>query len=186
VLAYNCKKTGDVVQRHDAIRDLFLAEAHLAGVPTSREFTLQLKDKTYRPDFLLPQGVPGLTPSLTAFDVVVHNNFADTQIERSSREDLSAAKAGEAYKEHKFIHKIDVEFIPIALEVTGGHVKGIEPLVHYLMRQKALVTGLSFAELTSRFWQRLSVTLQRHLGTAVQKRKVGALDQGIAEKDDSP
>jgi hypothetical protein len=185
--AYGCKKTGDVVQRHDAIRDLFVGEARAAGIAAEREMTLKLSgNSTYKPDFAFPLGVPGLTARHTAFDLVVINNLAASHVARAATEALYAAKLGETHKNqaHKAdLKAIGVDFIPIAFELTGGHVAGIEPVIAYMMGQKALLTGQTFPELMAHFWQLLSVTLQRHLGSSVQRRRIMALDAPYERED---
>jgi hypothetical protein len=179
--ALTCMSTGDVVHRHHALRDIFVAETQLAGVAVSKELTLQLTSKmTYRPDFLFSQPIPGYTKHITAFDVVVQNNFAKYLIGKCASEPLAAAKAAEGRKDKERddeLRALGVDFIPVAFEVTGGHTTSIDPVVNYLMRQKALLTGEPFADHLAHFWQLISVTLQSHVGAAIQKRRIVALEE---------
>ena len=61
--------------------------------------------------------------------------------------------------------------VPLAFEATGGHSPDVSPIAHYFIAQRALMTGVPFAELSVNFWQRLSVCIQKSNATAILSRR---------------
>ena len=152
---------------------------------TVEDTIMKTAKSTYRADFLFSHGIPGISDGPTAFDVTVTCPLNATSVSRASREDLSAAHVAENHKNRE--QKADLlalgyGFIPLPFETTGGHTGQVATLVHYLAQQKAVMTGIPFAENVTRLWELLSVTLQRANAFAIKRRYV----QLLPTSDESP
>jgi len=168
--ALSAMKEGGVVQRHNELNKVIANEARDASLGMSVDTqTLALsRNETYRPDILLAMPLPGITTRPTALDLVVTNPFAKTEINRAAKEPLSAASRGHERKlreNEDRLGKAGFDFLPMAFETTGGHMPTVATVMHYILGQKALIMDLPFGEITSNFWQRFSVTLQRMQAT---------------------
>jgi hypothetical protein len=58
-------------------------------------------------------------------------------------------------------------FVPLAFEATGGHTTLVEQVMHYILEQKQIMTGVPFAESTTRLWQLISIAIARHNAQAI-------------------
>lgn len=177
-----CMPMGDVVHRHNDIYRVLITEARLGMISLSVEDTiLKTAKSTYRADFLIPTGIPRISDRPTAFDVVVTCPLNQTLVKRAAANDLASADAAEKrkYKEQKEdLEKLGYGFVPVPFETTGGHTALVATLVHYLAQQKAIMTGIPFAENVTRLWELLSVTLQRANAFAIKRRYLQLLPTG--------
>lgn len=175
-----CMPEGDVVHRHNLVYDLFVQEARAGGIGVKVEHEIFLNhDRSYRADFVTSYGIPGLTERTTCFDLTISCPLNGSNVSQAGRKDLYTAMQAEARKNKKHkenLEQVKYDFIPLAFETTGGHSPNVTPVVHYLLDQKAKMTGIPFNDLASRFWQHLSITLQSANAAAIQRRLKESLD----------
>jgi hypothetical protein len=172
--ALSAMKEGGVVQRHNELNKVIAREARhaLLGASVDDQAIPLPNNETYRPDILFSMPFPGLTTRPTALDLVVTSNFAKTEIKRAAKEPLSAARSGHERKLRENsdrLDKVGFDFLPMALETTGGHMPTVVSVMHHILGQKAIVKDLPFGELTSAFWQRFSVTQQKTQATMLMR-----------------
>jgi len=128
---------------------------------------------TYRPDIILSRGIPGYHDGPIGLDIVVTCPLNKTQISKAAGRDLASAIAASDRKDSEqrdALKKIHYGFMPLAFETTGGHTEEVETLVHYIAKEKQLMTGTPFGENATYLWELLSVTLQRANAFAIKKR----------------
>lgn len=162
--ARHCPKYGDLVNRHNAGVKLIANEFKAALINCTVEQRIDTsKSTSYTPD-ITSEPLPGLSSRAIAFDLTVINPLSDTMFEDAARKDLAAASEGEARKTRLHLDEMDrrgYDFIPLALEATGGHAPKIAEVMHNVLRQKHVLSGVPFPELTNRFWYSFAVSLQR-------------------------
>ena len=170
-----CMKEGGVVHRHNDAYRVFVTEARRGFIPLSVETKIQVtSDETYTADILLPYGIPGYSSRPTALDLTITTNFNATMVKKAAKTYLAAALSGKTRKENEHEKDLDalgIDFFPLAFESTGGHSPDVAPIAHYFIAQNALMTGIPFAELSTNFWQRLSVSIQKSNATAIYWRR---------------
>lgn len=169
-----CMSTGDVVHRHNDLYRPIIAEARSGMIGLSVELTIRkTENATYRPDIIFSRGIPGFHDGPTGLDVVVTCPLNKSQVKRAAGQDLITALTAVQRKEKEQkedLQKINYGFMPLAFETTGGHSDEVATLVHYIAKEKQLMTGSPFGENATYLWELLSVTLQRANGLALQKR----------------
>jgi hypothetical protein len=184
-----CSHEAMPTKRHNEITRLFVKTAREGALSVSYEVTYQHSaERTYRADFVLAHGVPGKTKGTTGFDVTLTNTTAGYVVGRAARKDLGAALAGEDRKIRECkeeLAKLGIDFCPIAFEVTGGHSPVVEEVVHYLVDQQSIMTGIPFSELVTRFWQLASIKIWSANAYAVTRCRTEILYRDdLSEEDD--
>jgi hypothetical protein len=169
-----CMTTGDVVHRHNDLFRPLVAEARSGMIGLSVEETLhKTETSTYRPDFIISRGIPGFCDEPVGLDMVVTCPLNKTLISKAAKQDLASAMVASDRKDKEQkedLEKINYGFMPLALETTGGHSKEVATLVHFIAKEKQLMTGIPFGENATYLWELLSVTLQRANAFAIKKR----------------
>ena len=166
--------TGDVVHRHNDLYRHFVAEGRAAMISLSIETPiLKSAEDSYRPDIILSRGIPGYSDKPLGLDLTVTCPLNKTLIQTASKQELYAACKAAALKDR--LQKDDLDnlgysFMPLAFETTGGHTEEVTTLVHYIAKEKQLMTGIPFSENVTRLWELLSTTLQRANAFAIKKR----------------
>src|SRR5689334_2397706 len=79
---------------------------------------------------------------------------------------------------------VNYDFAPLAFETTGGCTTEADILIHYISKQKELMTGIPFAENCARIWEALSVTFQKANASAMKRRDTELLPE--PEDEDEP
>ena len=88
------------------------------------------------------------------------------------------AKCGRAAVEER-CRELGVEFQPLIFESTGGVACEAEVVLKCINRIVAQNNGVPLGDVATRFWQRISVDIQRHMHRALVRRvcgKVGGRD----------
>jgi len=171
-----CMPKGDVVHRHNDLYQPFIAEARAGLIGLSVESTImKTADSSYRGDFLFSRGIPGYCDKPTHFDLTIICPLNKTSIRNAAHTDLYSAEQAAKRKEKEQaedLQDLNYDFMPLPFETTGGHTQEVAVLVHYIAKQKELMTGIPFGENTKRLWELLSVTLQRANAFAIKRRYV--------------
>ena len=136
-------------------------------VPCRREITVALEKgplKNYKTDLIFENPIPGLTSRRTLADVTFRNEFAPTYLIEASKELGAAAAMGERTKDLQYkaaLSANNFDFLPLALDRMGYARPLVEVLANYLIAQRALIKGTTFAESALEFWQTLSFTIHK-------------------------
>ena len=166
----NCKKSGDMIGRHNAVRDYLAAQCRTAQLSPRTE----VGDDNLRPgDVFLPRWA-GIRPA--AIDVSVVNPLKAGSVAKSAKEQGATAikAAGEKHKKYaSYIAANNVSFIPFIMETYGG--LGIEAIgfIKRLATQVARHRGTSYIDEKRHLFQKLSLTLQRGVAIMLTSRMHG-------------
>ena len=119
----NCKKSGDMIGRHNAVRDYLAAQCRTAQLSPRTE----VGDNNLRPgDVFLPRWA-GIRPA--AIDVSVVNPLKAGSVAKSAKEQGATAIKAAEEKHRKYASYLaanNVSFIPFIMETYGG--LGIEAI----------------------------------------------------------
>ena len=113
-----------------------------------------------------------------ALDVGIVCPQAPGHLRDAAREVLGAAeqycrdKCGKQRVEEK-CREMGVELQALIFESTGGVACEAEVVIKCLNRIVALNTGVPYGDVATRFWQRLSIDIQRHGHRALVRRVTG-------------
>jgi hypothetical protein len=181
---HECPKNGAWVKRHNAMRDMLYKTARDGLIECKREERVHFipdaqpeletpnieneggnaNNTSYTADLLLEHGVPGQTRRRTLLDVTIKNEFLPTYLDGAAEKLGAAALRGEKEKDADFrkpIEKIGCDFVPIAADSMGHLRPQGEDVAYYLIAQRALHKGITFAESASLFWHEWSFTIHR-------------------------
>ena len=200
----SCTAGGDLVCRHNLIRDIFFRYCQRARLNPQLEKAGLLEDDSIfvnlrRPaDVLAEMGSAG-TPSggapwvRTALDVKVINAMGQGHLEDTCVGGLVAA---EAYREQQKQHlntadlcaQRGISYEPLVFTAQGGMERHAEAILSRIAAGVAKNEDASAAEIKAEFMQEVSVSLMRSVAKAVLRRRcnpcaAGALaaERGRAE-----
>jgi len=183
---------GDANLRHNENRDTIHAQCKAAGARPELEKArvlaglVQERDLAGRrpADTLLRcrGGVKtkrGRKLPQVALDIGFVNPQAMVHLKEGAKETLGAAKDYTATKRNKdgtddLCARAGVDYQPIVWETTGGLAPEAADTLRSLNRLVAVNTNTPLGEVARRFWQRVSVDLQKANHRAFAKRAVGA------------
>ncbi len=172
--AIHCTTDGHLVQRHNGCYRPIVVDLRLALIPCSVETVIMFQNlSTYRTDIMTAEAIPGLTLRKTALDFTITNPFASYMKSKSSKEALAAARSGNDRKVKEnldCLKTVGCDFLALSFEATGGCTLETEKCIQYILSQKALVQNMSFSEVSTEFWQSLSITMQLANGRALYER----------------
>jgi hypothetical protein len=189
--AESCMGGGDAVARHNESRDTLHKQAKAGGTRPELEKTKLLAGLNRnnnlggrRPADTLLHSTGGIHTARgrqmgkIALDVGFVNPQAASHIHNAASESLGAAKA---YTQHKrerndtdrLCMEAGVDYQPMVWESFGGCSKEAREVVKSLNRLVAVNTNTPLMEVAHRFWQRMSVDLQKANHRAFAKRIEG-------------
>ena len=167
--AVNCKKSGDMIGRHNAIRELLLAQCRTAHLSPQKE----VGDGQLRPgDIYLPRW-EGIQPA--AIDVSVVNPINAGILSKSANESGAAATAAANRKYAKYaayVETSNVSFIPFIMETFGGLGYEASIFVKRLATYVARNRGSDYKTEKKHMFQKISLTLQREIAKMMVSRIV--------------
>ena len=176
-----CKKTGLKVQRHDALREVFLSYCKMGWVTAVREAPNLLPDSSKRPADILLQDAKLLKIPHFSGDRDVCLDFAaihTQQIKYIKRASVDCGAAAADYetkvKEAKSVEDCnaqDLEFVPMVVEVFGSWGKKAQPVIKFISQAVALHKKMSFEQVDVYLRQRASIVLQRHNARALLRHR---------------
>lgn len=163
----NCKKSGDLIARHNAIREYLAAQCRSAQLsPRTEE-----GDGRLRPgDVYLPRWA-GIQPA--AIDVSVVNPLNAGVVSRAATDQgAAAAEAAErkCTKYAPYVAANNVSFIPFIMETFGGLGTDAIMFIKRLATQAARHRGSEYKTEKKHLFQKLSITLQRGIASMLISR----------------
>jgi hypothetical protein len=185
--AESCMAGGDAVARHNETRDNVHRQAKLAGTRPELEKAKLLaglgtqRDLGRRPADTLLHNAGGIRTARgrhmprVALDIGVVNPQAPAHMQGASRATLGACTDYTQQKREKdnadqLCVQAGVDYQPIVWETFGGVAKEGEETLMSLNRMVAVNTNTPISEVAQRFWQRVSVDMQRANHRAFAKR----------------
>jgi len=166
----NCKKSGDMISRHNAIRDYLASQCQTAQLSPRTEVG---DEGNLRPgDVFLPRWA-GIKPA--AIDVSVVNPLKVGSVAKSAKEQgATAAKAAEdkCRKYAPYVAANDVSFIPFIMETYGGLGVDAIAFIKRLATQVARHRGTEYKTEKKHLFQKLSLTLQRGVAKMLTSRMI--------------
>ena len=163
----NCKKSGDMITRHNDLRDYLASQCRTAHLAPRIE---EQSDNIRPGDVFLPRWA-GIRPA--AIDVSVVNPLRAGAVAKSAQEQGATAAATAETKSKKYASYVatnNVSFIPFIMETYGG--LGIEAIsfVKRLATQVARHRGTEYKMEKKHLFQKLSLTLQRGVARMLTAR----------------
>ena len=166
----NCKKSGDIIQRHNDIRDYLYAQCRTAQLSPQKE---QGDGDGLRPgDVYLPRWV-GIQPA--AIDVSVVNPLNANIVSKAAVEEGAAASEAAHRKCTKYAPYVaanNVSFIPFIMETFGGFGLDAIAFTKRLATQASRHRGTDYKTEKKHLFQKLSLTLQRGIAKMLIARMI--------------
>ena len=157
-----CRGNGDLIHRHDSVRDVLFSVAQSAALAPRKEVPSLLPDSSSRPaDLYLPRWKCGLP---TACDLTVISPVQNLTLNRAAEIQVYAITVAEEHKlraHWSHCHQSGISFIPLAVESFGGWSSGTKATIREFGKLQALRCNLPPAHSISHLYQRLSITLWR-------------------------
>ena len=188
---HECALNGAWVKRHNALRNLAHEVACEGFIESKLELTvtfppecsrcqetlssekhnckkpdeksLKPSKQTYRGDQFI-DAVPGVTLRKTLVNFTVKNEFLPTYLPLSAEKLGAAAELGEKEKNDKFkrrVEKLGYDFLAVSCDSMGSLRPQGQHFFNYLIGQRAIHKGMSFAESASLFWHKWSFIIHR-------------------------
>jgi hypothetical protein len=170
--AIHCKGKGNIIRRHDHVRDIIYNFIQLAGIPVSKELVgYQAGQKDRVGDIVLPFGGSGLsTDTDCLYDVSILSSLYYDRLQISSERRESTAelavklklKARKADREGMIeTARGKLKFIPLGFEALGAFSKNAVNLVDHIAKEWSLKSGISHTIALQTIISKISMGIQR-------------------------
>ena len=157
-----CRGNGDLVHRHDSVRDILFSVAQSAALAPRKEVPSLIPNSSSRPaDLYLPHWRRGRP---TACDLTIISPVQCLTLDRAAEVQGYAITVAEERKlraHESECHQNGITFVPLAAESLGGWSRLAMDTIREFGKLQALRCNLPPAHSIRHLFQRLSITLWR-------------------------
>eukprot|EP00662_Eupelagonemidae_sp_cell21_P057168 gene57168-biopygen107387 len=173
--ALRCKGGGDIVHRHDQLRDIWWRLCKAAGLRPEIEKPGLLPGTMYRPADIWLYRYPGGGPAKIALDQKVVDPLQRKYMVAAGQVSLAAAEAYADYAAERHDCEREcaargIHFIPVVAEAYGGWGFEAQKALKAISEARASRAGMSPAQSLEYAYQSLAVSLWRSNARAVLAR----------------
>jgi hypothetical protein len=190
--ALHCKKKGNIVRRHDHVRDVLFNFLNIASIQAKKEIVGYLAgEKSRVGDIVLPFGGSGLqTNTECLYDVTIFSSLYIDRINNSSMEKESTAELAVRSKLTKRkadgLGLIDTskgkrKFIPLGFEALGGFSFNSKKFVDYIAMEWSSKSGVDKSIAKAAIVSKVSMAIQRGNGMCLATVSAACLTRDIDE-----
>ena len=185
-----CKKKGNIIKRHDHVRDILYNFLNIASIPSRKEIVGYIAGAKSRVgDLIIPFGGSGLeTDTERLYDVSIFSSLYIDRLQNSSEKKESAAEA--AVKAKLRIRKADNnglidttrgkrKFIPLGFESFGGFSSNSKKFVDFIAHEWSSKSGMPKSIAKNSIISKISFGIQRGNGMCLVAISAASLKRDI-------
>lgn len=158
----SCRGNGDLIHRHDSLRDALFSAARSAALGPRKEVPSLIPGAKSRPaDLYLPYWKHGRSAAL---DVTVISPMQKLTLQGAAASQGHALEVGEVRKQashHSACHSAEISFVPLVVETFGGWSHEAVETIKAIGHLQGQRLGLPTSETISHLFQQLGIRLWR-------------------------